>query len=94
MDLPLLNKLNRNVSKFVNSDLLFDIVESKQIVRVGVYIKNLKRDINISDLVFLEKIKIFQNLGHKIIVIFDDFDILNEEKEERYLQWNTNMGTR
>ncbi|MFH1610918.1 MAG: glycosyltransferase family A protein [Patescibacteria group bacterium] len=83
MDLSLLNKINNNTKQYINHDLLFDIIESKRIVKVGVFIDNLNEDISLIKLPLLEKISIFQELGHNVVIVFNDYrykDLLSEKQ--------------
>ena len=70
MDLPLLSKINSHTKEFINRDLSFDIIESKSIVNVGVYVDNRNVNITLNQFPLFEKVRIFQELGHKIVFIF------------------------
>lgn len=81
MDLPLLSKINSHTKEFINRDLSFDIIESKSIVNVGVYIDNRNVDITLNQFPLFEKVRIFQELGHKIVFIFNKDVYIESQKE-------------
>ena len=86
MDLPLLNKIKVHIGQYVNRNLLFDILESKRIVKVGIYFDDLNMDIALNKLSLLEKARIFQDLGHEIVVIFNDYKYKDSLSESNILE--------